>query len=188
MRAFIHYKKRLISHLFVKSHTYIHVLSPFAANSTYPQFYHDLITMRGAMLTHLGRTHEITLNTTTQFLPGKFLWLRNNKQFARFRSFETYVITHHTSIYFHVYFTLFQFLLVVIIIYKNLIAYKTWFSCIVFETKFCLLRFQFSNWLREVGVRTAKKNNRFISQRKTFSTTVLCLETMPTTKVAVSLA
>jgi len=31
---------------------------------TYPQFYHDLITMRGAMPTHLGRTHAVTLNTT----------------------------------------------------------------------------------------------------------------------------
>ena len=42
---------------------------------THIQFYHDLITMRGAMPTHLGRTHEFTLITTTQFLPGEFLLL-----------------------------------------------------------------------------------------------------------------
>ena len=69
--------------VFVKSDTYIHVLSSFATKvtsfprgwpcsivaaahllfisrsfnviiRTYPQFYHDLITMRGAMPTHLG--------------------------------------------------------------------------------------------------------------------------------------
>ena len=33
-------------------------------NVTYPQFYHDFITMRGAMPTHWERTHTITLNTT----------------------------------------------------------------------------------------------------------------------------
>jgi len=74
---------KTINFTFVKSHTYIHVLSSFATkvtsfprgwpcsilaaahllfisrsfnviNATYPQFYHDLITMRGAMPTHLG--------------------------------------------------------------------------------------------------------------------------------------
>ena len=38
-------------------------------NTTHPQFYHDLITMRGLCRHTWERTHTITLNTTTTPVP-----------------------------------------------------------------------------------------------------------------------
>ena len=78
VRAFTYYNEPIISHLFVKLHAFIIIID---MNVTYPQFYHDLITMRGAMPTHLGTNpHNHVKHNSCSFLDF-FLLLLINKIF-----------------------------------------------------------------------------------------------------------
>ena len=97
-------------------HIYDMHVNVYVIIRTYPQFYHDLITMRGLCRHTWERTHAITLNTTP-VPPCKIFIIIRHSRIYTFRKFLTvknvrctwYRLTNITDYSFH---TLWTFLTV----------------------------------------------------------------------------